>query len=414
MKPCLKNIVVLIFYFLIASPFVFAQMPEAKMQMLDSPAATNSAEPNLFAARDGRIYLSWIEKLADSRHALKFSIYEKNQWTMGQTIAEGANWFVNWADFPSLVALDDGTLVAHWLVKSSKDTFAYDVNIARSSDGGKSWSKPFTPHKDATATEHGFVSLLPLSESRAAAIWLDGRKFKSDGHGHDAHTASMNEMTLRYATIGRDGKLSDESEIDGRACECCQTSAAVTSEGLIVAYRDRSNDEVRDISIARFVKGKWTQPKSVYADNWKINGCPVNGPSITASGKRVAVAWFTGVNEQGRVKLAFSDDAGATFKAPVQVDDGRPAGRVEVVLLADGSAFVVWLENTEKQTEIRAKRIEPGGKTSASIIVSATSGARASGFPQIAALKDEIIFAWTDPTQPARVRTAILKVSTAK
>jgi hypothetical protein len=36
-----------------------------------------------------------------------------------------------------MVALPDGSLAAHWLVKSGSGTYAYDVNISRSFDGGK-------------------------------------------------------------------------------------------------------------------------------------------------------------------------------------------------------------------------------------------------------------------------------------
>lgn len=388
--------------------------PQSPLKELSPPASANSAEPNLFATPDGRVFLSWIEKTADSRHALRFAVLSKSQWSAAQTIAEGGNWFVNWADFPSLIALEDGSLLAHWLVKSSADTYAYDVNLSRSTNGGKTWSKPLVPHTDKTQTEHGFVSLLPLSKGRAGAVWLDGRKFKTDGKGHDGHGAAAGDMTLRYATIDAQGRRFDESEIDGRACECCQTSAAITAQGLIVAYRDRSAEEVRDISIARFVKGKWTTPKPVYADGWKINGCPVNGPSIAASGRRVAVAWFTGAQDAPRVKLAFSDDAGASFKPPIQVDDGKPAGRVEVTILADGSAVVVWLEHTEKRTEIRAKQIQPNGAVGSSIVVTESSGARTSGFPQVVRAGDELVFAWTDPTSPSRVRAAVMKLNNDK
>jgi hypothetical protein len=69
----------------------------------------------------------------------------------------------------------------------------------------------------------------------------------------------------------------------------------------------------------------------------------VNGPSVAADGRRVVVAWFTSVGETPHVKVAFSEDAGAIFNKPVQVDDGANVGRVDTLLLADGSALVCWL-----------------------------------------------------------------------
>src|SRR4029079_10030121 len=138
-------------------------------------------------------------------------------WSEPATIIEAENLMVNWADFPSLIALPGGALVAQWLVKSSPEGHAYDIHIARSSDGGKTWSKPITPHRDGTKTEHGFVSMLPGSNGREAAVWLDGRNFKENSH--EAHGSATNEMTLRYATVNENGQVSQEDLLDSRVCD---------------------------------------------------------------------------------------------------------------------------------------------------------------------------------------------------
>ena len=119
---------------------------------------------------DGRIILSWVEKLDAQRHALRAAIRDNAGWSKPMTVSEGDNWFINWADFPSVVALNDGTLAAHWLVKSGAGTYAYNVNIAVSKDSGQTWTKPIVPHLDNTPTEHGFVSLIPLRDGRLGAI----------------------------------------------------------------------------------------------------------------------------------------------------------------------------------------------------------------------------------------------------
>lgn len=376
---------------------------QAFAREIESPARPGSAESNLYAA-GGRVFLSWIEPAGEGRHALRFAVRKTHGWSSPQTVSEGDNWFVNWADFPSLIALSDGALAAHWLVKSGTGAYSYDVNIARSADGGVNWSKPLVPHRDGTKTEHGFVSMLALPGGRIGAAWLDGRNMKEGGH--EGHGPSVNEMTLRYATIDSRGRLSEEALLDSRVCECCQTDAALTSEGAIVVYRDRTEREVRDISYVRFHKGRWSEPRTVHADNWQIEGCPVNGPAVAARGRRVAVAWFTAAANTARVKVSFSSNAGATFGPPLQVDEGSPAGRVSVEMLSDGSALVVWLE----RNEIKARRVHPGGKRGAALTIAESSGARASGFPRIARAGDEIIFAWTAPGKPSRVRTAVLNL----
>ena len=211
-----------------------------------SPAQGDSREPELTTTQDGRVILSWVEKIDDKRHALRIAMLDGNGWTETRNVAEGDNWFVNWADFPSVTALKDGSLAAHWLVKSGSATYAYDVNVSQSKDEGQTWTTPIVPHRDNTQTEHGFVSLIPLSDGRLGAVWLDGRNMKNMNES-DEHAPATESMTLRYAAIDSTGKLSDETELDERVCECCQTSAAVTSNGSIAVYRDRSANEMRDI-----------------------------------------------------------------------------------------------------------------------------------------------------------------------
>lgn len=382
---------------------LLAVVSQAQVREIPSPAGANSVVPNLTVAPNGRVYLSWIEKLDGGRFSLRFSIKEKDGWSTPRVIAEGTNWFVNWADFPSMIALKDGSLAAHWLVKSAPGTFDYDVTISRSFDGGKTWEKPFVPHRDGVQAEHGFVSLLQAKDGSLAAIWLDGREMKS---AKESHNHGHGNMTLRYVKIKRDGTLTDEALLDTKVCECCQTSAAMTSDGAVAVYRDRSDTEMRDISIVRLRDGKWSEPKTLFPDNWKLNGCPVNGPSIAATGRRVAVAWFTGVNNQSRVKLAFSHDAGANFDAPIIVDDGNPIGRVETLLLDDDSALVVWLEKLSDGGAVRVRRIHPDGKRDEAVTIAPSGTARSNGFPQMVRTGKTLVFAWTS----SRVLTATMQL----
>ncbi|HKY04857.1 MAG TPA: sialidase family protein [Blastocatellia bacterium] len=386
-----------------------------QVQASDPPASAGSSVPNLFTAPDGRVYLSWIETSAEKRHALRFSVLSRRGWSAPQTIASGDNWFVNWADFPSIVALADGSLAAHWLEKNGEGTYAYDVRISRSFDKGKTWTGPATPHSDRTQTEHGFVSMLGAG-SRLMIAWLDGRKFKPQAEEHSGHDhgPSDNEMTQRFAEMAGGNRFEREAELDARVCECCQTSAAMTSDGMVVVYRDRSKEEVRDISVVRYSRGRWSEPKPVYRDNWKIDGCPVNGPSVSATGGRVAVAWFTATGDRPSVKVAFSNDAAATFGQPIQVDDSAPLGRVDILMLKDGSAIVTWLERTEKGAEIRARKVAGDGSLRPSVTVAESNAARASGFPQSALFGQGVVFAWTETGSPSRLRGAIVNLARFK
>ncbi|MCA1620507.1 MAG: glycoside hydrolase [Acidobacteria bacterium] len=384
--------------------------PALEIRESQSPAGADSREPEVFATADGRVILSWVEKSGEKGHALRFAARDASGWSEARKVAEGDNWFVNWADFPSVIALPDGSLAAHWLVKSGKGTYAYDVNISRSKDGGKTWGKAVVPHTDGTQTEHGFVSLLPLPDGRLGAVWVDGRATKDVGEGHGEGPLPVS-MQLRYAALDADGRLSDEAVLDERICECCQTSAAVTAEGVIAAYRDRSDKEVRDIHFVRGQAGGWSAPNPVHADNWQINACPVNGPSVAVDGRRVALAWFTGEGDNSRVQVAFSADAGATFGRPTRVDDGNTLGRVDVVLLADGSALVCWMSGGPEGGANKVRRVAPDGTAGPVAVIAKADASRSSGFPRMARVGDTVHFAWTQFGKPSQVKTATADVS---
>ncbi|MCZ6856954.1 MAG: sialidase family protein, partial [Gemmatimonadetes bacterium] len=352
-----------------------------------------SAEPNLSATNDGQILFSWHEPTEDGS-ALRMAVRYNGEWSAPRTIAENRAFFVNWADFPSLIALHDGTLLAHWLEKTAKSTYAYHVMLSRSTDGGATWSDPVRPHRDLSPQEHGFVSMVPGPGGGAALMWLDGRAMAGQV-GPDGHPSGA--MSVRFTTMGADGALGDELLIDERACDCCQTALALTHDGTwVAAYRDRSAEEIRDIAVSRLVDGAWSDPIHVGNDNWHITGCPVNGPALATNDETVVIAWYSAPDGNGHASVAFSRDDGVTFGGPVRVDDGNPLGRVDVELLQDGSALVVWLEKVGTEAEVRARRVEPSGVTGPSWIVTQTSQARRSGFPHMARSGDDLVFAWTD------------------
>lgn len=383
-----------------------------KFKVMDT-LSKNGGEPNLFVSERDEVFLSWVEYLNDTTDALVYSKLEGEQWSDTVEIARGSNWFVNWADFPSLVGYKDGGLrfAAHYLQKSAEGTYDYDIHVIQSQDQGMIFSKPFILHRDSIAAEHGFVTLLPIANDRIFATWLDGRNTKvsesakeENKHGHGSGGA----MTLRGAEFDIGGHYFEEAELDNRICDCCQTDAALTSDGVIVVYRDRSEHEIRDISIVRRVNKEWTKPHTVHADNWEISGCPVNGPSVDAIDSTVAVVWYTAANGKPTIKISFSEDSGATFNSPIKVDNGNPLGRVDVVLISKEKAVITWVENTESMAEIRAVGVQINGTMGEDYLLTETSPARNSGFPKLKKTDTNLYLAWTE------VDSVLTRVKTLK
>ena len=113
-------------------------------------------------------------------------------------------------------------------------------------------------------------------------------------------------MSLRSGTIDKNLTLIDMQNIDGLVCECCQTDITITDKGPIGVYRDRSEKETRDIYITKLENDVWSKGKPLHLDNWKINGCPVNGPVITGSNNDITVAWYTRAGGRSNIKIARS------------------------------------------------------------------------------------------------------------
>jgi len=356
---------------------------------IPSPAGESSAEPFLYSDGQDRVYLSWIEK-KENKSTLKFSVLGESGWSRPLDVASGSDWFVNWADYPVICADGQGNLIAHYLEKSDTATFAYDIKYVCSQDNGLTWSSPRILHDDGLQAEHGFVSIAPFGENYFAT-WLDGRNTVMEGD-HSGHEGHHGEMTLRGALLNKAGEKLDEWELDNRVCDCCQTSVAITGNGPVVVYRDRSADEIRDISIVRWENGKWTEPLAIHDDQWKITGCPVNGPRIAAVGNKVAVAWFSMAENEGAVKIVFSDNGGASFQKPIRIDEGKTIGRVAIEMPDENSAIVTWMEGSS----IKALRVGADGTKGDATVIASSSESRSAGFPQITLSGKKLLFAWTD------------------
>ena len=360
---------------------------------IESPSDIGSKQPFLFGNGD-ELVMSWTQKVNDSVHSVNFSTLNKGKWADPIEIARGDDWFVNWADFPA-IAVNNKNIMTHFLEKSDPATFAYDVHLKISNNKGHNWNDDFIIHTDSTKTEHGFATLLPFKDDSFFITWLDGRNTGGGSHDDDSHS-SNGAMNIRVATVLSSGKVIDETLVDSRTCDCCQTSAAITPKGPIIVYRDRTDDEVRDIYISRLLDGSWTIPKSIHNDNWVINGCPVNGPKAATYDNTLAIAWFTAADNIPKVNIVFSKDSGANFDTPIQIDNGKPIGRVDVALLDKNNALVSWMESTEDAAEIKVIKVNSNGKKQQPVIISSISAARGSGFPQLEVINDVVYLAWNN------------------
>lgn len=374
------------------------------------PAGPGAAGGSLHATPGGSLWLTWTEPTA-AGHALRFATRARgaNAWTPARTIAEGPGWFINWADFPALTADDEGAAAAVWFISNPVNPAGagdhghgpgYHARISRTRDGGRTWSAPEPLTRESDSVE--FVALATLADGRVLAAWLDGR---------GKHGAAGRQRL--YARIV--GAEEPDSLVDPSVCDCCQTALTAFPDGsALVAYRGRTDAEVRDPRVARFTGAKWETPRALADDGWRINACPVNGPQLASHGGQTGAVWFTAADGDPRVLASFSADAGGRFVAPLRLSETKPAGRVATALLRSGSLLATW---TDLEGAIWLRRLSPDFAPGEPVRLTPTGSARAKGFPRIALTADyargktaaELLVVFTADGEPA-LRTLQVKI----
>jgi hypothetical protein len=388
-------------------PFTATAQVFKHLDELETPVGLNAREPVLSVLPNGGIAMVWTE--ADGENfALKTAILIEESWTEPVTVVSSNALFINWADFPAIAAFDDETFIISWLSQNADLSYAYDINLALSDDGGQNWGDAIIPHTDRSARQHGFMTLLPTGPDAITAVWLDARSYDS----HAENDSFGNAMQLRSTTIGRDSSLDLDVALDLRTCTCCQTSAAMTGNGdVLVAYRDRSVDEIRDIYVVRRRGKFWSDPVPVHGDGWEISGCPINGPSIDADANNVIVGWYTEANNIPSVKVAFSQDSGQIFGPAFRVDSGEGVGRVAVVMLPNAEALITWVEwrNEGEALVLCRARADDGCVARQTITINTAPGS--INFPQIAHSDGVIYLAWKQPLESGEMTSTVRLVA---
>ena len=348
----------------------------------------SNAQPSL-VSNNGNLSLTWISSDQDMNANLNFRQFVDDKWTDSKTFANGSDWFVNWADFPTH-AISGDRILTSYLKKSASGTYTYDVFLNLRDLSGVKIKEDFILNTDGFKAEHGFVSIVAKDKEGFFVTWLDGRNtVEEDLEGNPK------PMTIRFAEITNTGDIINETELDSSVCDCCQTSITHTDKGPLVVYRDRSEKEVRDIYMTRNIDDVWEAPIPVYNDGWVIYGCPVNGPKVVSYEKSIAVSWFTVYDSKPTVNLSFSKFFGASFDEPIKINDHNAIGRVDVAFLNEKEVIVSYMEGDDDGTYLRIKKVSLDGKVSKSITISKIDGGRSTGVPQLEILNDEIFIVWT-------------------
>src|SRR5579872_2456229 len=304
-----------------------------KVDLVTNPSGAGSLQAHWGATADGSALLSWLEKSKDGSLALRYATRHGAQWSEPRTIVANRQFFRQPAESPSVISFPNGSLLAEWVELPPGSGEAENLYVSASKNGTQ-WTTPVMAHRDRSPVQHALAAMTASGDQEASLVWLEALK------GEDAPSA------LKRTVVSSEGKVVKEETLDSDVCTCCPTSIVRTPKGLLVAYRDHTPQDIRDIAVIRFENGRWLPSKILNPDKWEINACPVNGASVAARENRVAIAWYTESQDSPRTQLVLSSDGGATFGKPVRLSTGNSFGHTSVVLDTQGNALVSWLEES--------------------------------------------------------------------
>lgn len=370
---------------------------------VSNPAQPPSGQPRITIGPNGHIVLSWLETSAGI-HTLNFARLVNDQWSEARAVHTSSDILANWADVPSVLATSDNRLVAHWPSRTPDMFHGYHVAATRSADAGQSWESPRRPYTDDSPAEHGFASL--FEADLAGIVWLDGRQLAKPGALRGERSPATQ---LRSRTDPR-----QEQVVADRVCDCCQTDITHTKHGPLLAFRGRTNEEFRDIYVARWHSGAWQPGQPVAADNWQVSACPINGPAISSFGERATVAWFTAADDRPRIQVAFADAPTFQFQPAIDIQATRPIGRVAVTMISDVLAAVVWVDAVSNQrAELMLTVVHDSGRVDKRQRVAVLDRIGPDPFPRVASTADFIHIAWVASDPPSALQTVRLAISSA-
>jgi hypothetical protein len=246
------------------------------------------------------------------------------------------------------------------------------IRMARSTDGGKTFSPARTAHDAAFSGARGWESLTVGLDGVVHAVWLDGRDAEKKMADAAAHSGMAHKgqppQDVYHSTIAPDGRIV-ESLIATGVCFCCKTAVAVDAGGAVyAAWRHIFPGSLRDIAFAKSTDGgrHFGPLVRVSEDKWELNGCPEDGPTIAVDQSGVVhIAWATLVSEGEPQKALFyaTSRDGKTFspRARVQTAGVTNPGHPQLTLTPDGGAAIVWDEIVDGLRRVSLSRVSRTG-----------------------------------------------------
>ena len=275
------------------------------------------------------------------------------------------------------------------------------IRMLRSSDGGQTFSQPFTVHSDRQEITHRFESVAFDAQGVLHTLWVDKRDMelapklgkKSSYRGAAIY---RNTSSDGGASFGPDIKLTDHT------CECCRIALAHGPDGNLRAmWRHVFEPNVRDHGFAA-VGG--TAPADVVRasfDDWHIDACPHHGPGLAAAADGGYHAVWFGIRKKGNEETAAVRYARLRADGSPLLESVRalPDERAEHadVLVSGSQVAVVWRSVNNSQSTLYAWLSKDGGKSFQLRTLSKVQGD--NDHPRLAQSGERMVAVWRNANE---------------
>jgi hypothetical protein len=300
------------------------------------------------------------------------------------------------------------SIVVVWTTKGQAGT---KLVLARSNDGGKTFSAATTVPESDAAGNRGWHNLLAAADGKLFAIWLDHREMADHAMGaapQHAHAAgaeskredgvAMAQKSKLYVGTIEGGTL--PRPVAAGVCYCCKTAIAQASDGtLFTAWRHVYAGNFRDMamSVSRDGGRTFAPAARVSDDQWMLEGCPDDGPALAVDARNVAhIVWPTLVSDQKTTEPTIavfyaSTRDGKNFTARTRLPTQGVAHHPQIVIGVDGMPTIVWDESGDGPRRVV---MASGTPISRRVLSAAQSGV----YPAIASTGSAVVVAWTATT----------------
>ena len=285
------------------------------------------------------------------------------QWSEARILSTGADPIAaDGESRPKIVFGPKGWAVISYTMPLAKPYTGF-IRMLRSSDGGQTFSAPFTVHQDRQEITHRFDSVAFDGQGVLHTLWVDKRDQPPKGSAQKYAGAAIyrNESKDGGQTFGPDTKVADHS------CECCRIGLARNPQGQLQAtWRHVFDNSTRDHAFASVGAPANHITRSTH-DDWQINACPHHGPglALNAATSGYHTVWFgirkVNGQDQAAVRYARLNAQGEPLPETLRVLPDARAEHADV--MADGqNVAVVWRSSEGAQTTLKAWLSTDGGQ----------------------------------------------------